>query len=117
MGAPIDPARFHYVGIRVGDDGDHALQRELNLQALDLQASTDGPVHIHFDLDVLDPSEFPYVAYPDGALKVDDAIALVRHIARQADVVGFTGTEFAPSSDDEARTGSEVISRLCKAVT
>jgi arginase len=117
MGAPVDPARFHYVGIRIGDDGDYALQKELKLQTLDPQATIEGPVHIHFDLDVLDPSEFPYVAYPDGALKVDDAIALVRHIARQADVVGFTVTEFAPSNADEASTGSEVIARLCEAVT
>jgi arginase len=117
LGTPVDPARFHYVGIRVGDDGDYALQRELNLQTLDPWASIDGPVHIHFDLDVLDPSEFPYVAYPDGALKVDDAVALVRRIARHADVVGFTVTEFAPSNDDEARIGSEVIIRLCEAVT
>jgi len=98
-------------------DGDYALQRELNLKQLDPHAPIEGPVHVHFDLDVLDPSEFPYVAYPDGGLKIDDAIALVRRIARQADMVGFTVTEFAPSNVDEARSGSEVITRLCEAVT
>jgi len=25
LGAPVDPARFHYFGVRVGDDGDWAL--------------------------------------------------------------------------------------------
>lgn len=115
MGAPIDPARFRYVGIRVGDEGDWALQRELDLKVLDAQTPLDGPVHIHFDLDVLDPREFPYVAYPEGALGVDDAIALVRSIARQGDVVGLTITEFAPSDDDEARAGSGVIARICEA--
>lgn len=116
LGTPVDPARFHYFGIRIGDDGDWALQRELDLKSLDPQASIEGPIHIHFDLDVLDPQEFPYVAYPEGGLKVDDAIALVSRIAREADVVGLTVTEFAPANWDEAREGSEVIARLCEAV-
>ncbi len=115
LGAPIDPARFHYVGIRVGDEGDWALQRELHLEMLDPQAVAGRPVHIHFDLDALDPSEFPYVAYPDGGLGVDSAIALVGRIAREADLVGFTVTEFAPADDAEAREGSRVIQRLCEA--
>lgn len=116
LDTPIDPARFHYFGIRVGDDGDWALQRELDLKLLDPRAPIDGPVHIHFDLDALDPREFPYVAYPDGGLGVEDAIALVGRIAREADVVGLTVTEFAPADENEAREGSRVIARLCEAV-
>jgi arginase len=115
LGKPVNPERFHYFGIRVGDDGDWALQRELELKLLDPQASIAGPVHIHFDLDVLDPREFPYVAYPEGSLAIEDAIALVERFARDADIVGFTVTEFAPSNDDEAREGSRVIARLCEA--
>jgi arginase len=117
LGEPVDPSRFHYLGTRVGDQGDRALERELNLGSLDPQAVIDGPVHIHFDLDVLDPQDFPHVAYPDGAFKLDDAIAWVTRIARAADVVGFTVTEFAPVDDDGARAGSEAIARLCDAVT
>lgn len=116
LGTPLDPAHFRYFGIRVGDDGDWALQRELDLQMLDAQTPISGPVHIHFDLDVLDPREFPYVAYPEGALAVEEAIALLGRVARDADVVGFTVTEFAPSDDDEAHEGSRVIARLCEAV-
>jgi arginase len=116
LGAAIDPARFHYFGIRIGDDGDWALQRELDLKLLDPEALIDGPVHIHFDLDVLDPREFPYVAYPEGGLGVEDAVVLVGRIAREADVVGLTVTEFAPSNEEEAREGSKVIARLCEAL-
>ncbi|SDQ85098.1 arginase family protein [Pseudoxanthomonas sp. CF125] len=116
LGAAIDPARFHYFGIRIGDDGDWALQRELDLKLLDPEAPIDGPVHIHFDLDVLDPREFPYVAYPEGGLGIEDAVALVGRIAREADIVGLTVTEFAPSNEEEAREGSKVIARLCEAV-
>ena len=116
LGAPIDPARFHYFGIRVGDDGDWALQSELDLKLLDFETPLDGPVHIHFDLDVLDPHEFPYLAYPEGGLGIEEAIALLGHIARGADVVGLTVTEFAPSNEEETREGSKVIARLCEAV-
>jgi arginase len=115
LGTPVDPARFLYFGSRVGDDGDRALQRELNLRMLEPQAAIDGPVHIHFDLDVLDPLEFPYLAYPDGNLGIKDALALVARIAQKADVVGLTVTEFAPSDEDEARKGSQIIARLCEA--
>ncbi|RDY67367.1 arginase family protein [Lysobacter soli] len=115
MGLPIDPARFRYVGIRVGDEGDWALQRELALRQLDPQEAMRGPVHIHFDLDVLDPREFPHVAYPEGGLGVDDAVTLVARIAREADLVGFTVTEFAPLDEEAARDGSRVIQRLCEA--
>ncbi len=116
LGAPIDPARFHYSGIQVGDDGDWALKRELDLRLMEPEAPIDGPVHIHFDLDVLHPLEFPYVAYPEGALKVEEAIALLTRIAREADVVGLTMTEFAPANAEEVRQGSKVIARLCEAV-
>jgi len=116
LGAPVDPARFHYFGVHVGDEGDWALRRELDLKLLGAQDSVDGPVHIHFDLDVLDPREFPYVAYPDGKVGVEEAIALVDRIARRADVVGLTVTEFAPCDEDEAREGSAVIARICAAV-
>ena len=117
LGIPIDPARFHYFGVRVGDDGEWALQRELGLQRLDPQAPVEGPVHIHFDLDALDPAEFPYVAYPEGSLGIEEAIALVGRIAREADLVGLTVTEFAPANDEEAREGSKVIARICEAAT
>lgn len=115
MGAAVDPARFRYFGIHVGDDGDWALQRELDLQTLDPAQLPTGPVHIHFDLDVLEPTEFPYLAYTDGDLRIDDAVALVRRIADAADLVGLTLTEFSPADEQEAEQGSRVIARLCEA--
>lgn len=116
LGKSLDPARFHYFGTGGGDDGELALQRELGLKSLDPQPRFSSPVHVHFDLDVLDPREFPYVAYPEGNLGVDAAVALLAGIAREADVVGLTITEFAPCDDAQARAGSRVIARICEAV-
>ena len=115
LGAPLDPTRFRYVGIRVGDEGEWAFQREYGLASLEHDERLSGPIHIHFDLDVLDPAQFPYVAYPEGALPVAAAIGLIERVAREANLVGLTITEFAPDSDDAARAGQRVIERLCEA--
>lgn len=114
--APLAPDRFFYFGARVGDDGDWAFQHEHKLAMLDARAHAGGPVHIHFDLDVLDPVEFPYLAYPEpNGLAITDAIALVERIAAENEVVGLTITEFAPADDQDASEGGKVISRLCEA--
>ncbi|HYZ47652.1 MAG TPA: arginase family protein [Sphingomonas sp.] len=115
LGPPVEPARFRYFGTQVGDEGDWAFHRRHNLCTLDPQERLDGPVHIHFDLDVLDPAEFPHVSYPEGALPVREALALVERIARESDVVGLTVTEFAPADAAAAREGSSVIAQLCEA--
>src|SRR5262249_23295089 len=39
MSAPVDPARFRYFGVHIGDEGDWALQRELDLKILDSHTS------------------------------------------------------------------------------
>jgi len=117
MGAPIPVERFRYVGVRVGDDGEQAFRREHGLALFDPGMPLTGPVHIHFDLDVLEPTEFPYLAWPEAnGLAVADAIALVRRIARESDVVGLTITEFAPANEEDAREGGKVIAALCEAV-
>ena len=115
LGRPFDPARFYYFGLQVGDDGDRALQSELALKTLEPDMIVTGPVHIHFDLDVLDPAEFPYLSYTDGKLGIDDAVALVSRIARNGDIVGLTLTEFSPATAEDAVNGAKVITRLCEA--
>lgn len=118
QGAPITPDRFKYYGVRVADVGDKAFGSAHGLRMLDADQPLSGPIHIHFDLDVLDPVEFPYLAYrePDG-VSVTTALALVRRIAEQADLVGLTITEFAPANQDEARIGAGVIEQICQAAS
>lgn len=117
MGAPVVPERFFYVGVRKGGTGEVAFRERHGLADLAGDQVLTGPVHIHFDLDALEPSEFPHLAFPEpGGLTIADAIALVRRIAASADVVGLTITEFAPADEDAAREGSAVIAALCDAV-
>lgn len=112
LSTPLPPARFRYVSAHVGDVGDWAFQRAHDLRWLEPAQPVAGPIHIHFDLDALDPAEFPHVAYPDGRLSIDAGLALVRSAAA-AGLVGLTITEFAPADERAAQEGSRFLERLC----
>jgi arginase len=114
---PIAPERFRYVWANVADDGDRSFQVSKGLSWLQEDEYISGPVHIHFDLDVLSPQEFPFLAYPEPTgMPIATAISLLRRLATRNDIVGLTLTEFAPANDDDARIGCEVIAALCAAV-
>lgn len=120
LSTPLPPSRFRYVSAHLGDEGDWAFQRDNALAWLEPGQSfpdgcASGPVHIHFDLDALDPAEFPHVAYPDGKLPIEDALALVRAVAAAGRLVGLTITEFAPVDRRGAEDGSRFLERLCQA--
>lgn len=117
LGAPLSAARFRYVSAHVGDPGEWSFQRARTLSWLDDAEPLVGPVHVHFDLDALDPAEFPHVAYPEGRMSLESGLELVRRVAGRATLVGLTVTEFAPQGEAEARAGSEYIARLCDAAT
>jgi len=66
----------------------------------------------------LDPVEFPYLSYREPAgVSVAAALALVRRIATQADLVGLTITEFAQADADEVQRGSIVIEQIRQAAS
>ena len=112
---PLTPSRFRYVAADVGDEGDWAFQRSNGLRWYEPGEIFDGPVHLHFDLDVLDPAEFPHLAYPDGRLPMAEAIEFVRRLARHQDLVSMTITEFAPADAAAAVAGQQMIAALCDA--
>lgn len=109
------PSRFRYVSAHMGDEGDWAFQRANSLSWLEPGQSVPGPVHVHFDLDALDPAAFPHVAYPEGKLSIEAGLAVVRAAAASGDLVGLTITEFAPADDKAAEDGSRLLARLCEA--
>ena len=115
LGPALAPERFRYVAAFVGDGGDWDFQKERGLTWYVPGEPITGPVHIHFDLDALDPAEFPHVAYPEGKLSKDAALSVVRGIANTANLVGLTITEFAPADEAGAADGSRFIKQLCEA--
>ena len=117
LGPALAPERFRYVAAHVGDPGDWEFQTTRGLRWHDTAEAITGPVHIHFDLDALDPVEFPHVAYPEGKLAREAGLSVVRNIARTGNLVGLTITEFAPLDDAGAADGSRYIEQLCEAAT
>lgn len=115
LSTPLPPAQFRYVHAHLGDEGDWAFQRDHGLSWLEPGESVSGPVHVHFDLDALDPAEFPHLAYHDGTLSIEAGLALVRTVAAKGMLVGLTITEFAPADQRGADDGSRFLDRLCKA--
>lgn len=115
LGDPLPPSRFFYVGAHVGDDGEWAFQRRNGVGWLEPGQPLAGPVHIHFDLDALDPAEFPHLAYPEGRLSPEAGVQLVRQVAAGGNLVGLTITEFAPVDAAAAVDGSRYLERLCEA--
>lgn len=115
LSTPLPSSHFRYVSAHVGDEGDWAFQRDHALSWLETDDPIAGPVHIHFDLDALDPAEFPHVAYPEGRLSMDSGLALVRMIAASGSLVGLTITEFAPADQRGADEGALFLERLCEA--
>jgi arginase len=117
LGTPLPPSQFRYVAAHLADDGDRAFQHAAGLSWLEPGEPVSGPVHIHFDLDSLDASEFPHVAYPDGTLSIEAGLDLVRRISASSELVGLTITEFAPADRNAAKGGARVLEELCKAAT
>jgi arginase len=115
LGTPLSPAQFKYVSAHVGDEGDWAFERLNGLSWLEFDQSVSGPIHVHFDLDSLDPVEFPHVAYQDGKLSMEAGLAVVTRAAASGSLVGFTITEFAPVDQTGVEEGSVFLYRLCKA--
>ncbi len=115
LGTPLPPSQFLYASADVGDDGEWQFQQANGLRWWKPDQHIFGPLHVHFDLDVLDPAEFPYVAYPGGKMSLDAGLALVRKAASGGNLVGLTIAEFAPADQAEAADGSCFLKRLCEA--
>jgi len=117
LGKPVPASQFRYFSAYIGDDGDWIFQKANDLRWHEVGQTFQGPIHVHFDLDALDPKEFPHVAYPDGKLSTEAGLALVRNIAATGRLVGLTITEFAPADKAGAEDGAVFIRKLCEAAS
>lgn len=114
---PIAIEQFRYVFADVGDDSDWAFVKAKGVRWLDTDELVRGPVHIHFDLDCLDPEHFAGLSYKDGKTSAAAGLDLIRRVANTSDIVGFTVTEFAPATEAELVSGMAYIDALCAAAT
>ena len=115
LGGPLPPERVVLCGVRGDlDDFDgagraaveaspvHMVPPGPGAEARVLGALGDGPVYVHFDPDVLDPSENPVPYARPGGLPLDQVDGMLRAVARRGPVVGAELTAFH-TDDDPAR--------------
>ena len=81
-----------------------------------LHATAMPLLHVHCDLDVLDPEEFPHVSvHAAGGLSVCELAQTLRHVSKghAGRMAGFTMTEFRPrGSPDDKEAAVKVIDHL-----
>ena len=128
LGDPMPPDRVVLAGVRGElDEFDGAGRAAADASAITvippaptlsaevLAALGDAPVYVHFDPDVLDPSENPVpYARPDG-LTLDALAELLRAVAQRGPIVGVEITAF--HTDDHRRVREALADRLIECVS
>jgi len=109
--AKVDATKALLVGIRDWDTGMKERQQELGIKGLsptevanDSSAVTNwlkskgvSKVVIHFDMDVLDPSDLiAAVGVVPNGMKIDEVVRVINDISREYDIVGLTVAEPMP---------------------
>jgi arginase len=118
---PLAPQQVVITGERAGDVSEHEYLAKTGVRRYgvdDLERALDGlrgPVYVHIDLDVLEPTAFGSTCYPepDGV----QPRQLIDLISQVDNIVGGAITEHAPSGDDVDKGEAEVIRRLGAALT
>lgn len=75
-----------------------------------IEARGFGTLHLHLDLDVLEPTEFAATGYPTPqGLSVAGLLKLLGLLAERFEVVGVTVTEFMPAREGDTEKVQEVM--------
>jgi arginase len=109
----IEPRHVALVGARDLDPPEEEFAAASGLHRDDVDAALEdvGCAYVAFDLDVLEPGEAaPFMPEP-GGLSLDDAEALLAHVAARATVVGAGFSAFLPDERNVA-----VVERFAKAL-
>jgi len=113
---PLTPRQVIITGERAGDRSEHEYLATTGVRRYgvdDLERALHrlrGPVYVHIDLDVLEPTVFGSTCYPepDGV----QPQRLIELISQVDNIVGAAITEHAPAPDDVDNSEAEVIRRL-----
>jgi len=103
---PLAPAQVVLAGVRALDPPEaefiaQAGLRRVGVGDIGTIAGLSGPVYVHLDLDVLDPTSFGGISCPEPAGVAPGPLAAV--LAQIPDVVGASITEHAPLAASERR--------------
>ena len=103
---PLDPGRVHLVGVRDVDPGERELLDAHGVNWSPPTPPTSGPVFVHLDLDVLDPSLMPAAFAAPGGWTWEQ---LEEALLALPDLVGIEVTGCAPGHAPRVR---DTLARL-----
>jgi arginase len=123
LGETIEAERVVLAGVRDLDDGERELLERSEATVIGasvvetlvaVKNALDGaPVFVHFDLDVLDPEEFPAAVPAPGGLSSDKLYDLMEAVAEDSELVGLEITAFeAPENEEERADMAETAMRV-----
>lgn len=113
---PLAPGQVIIAGERAGSAAEHEYIESAGIRRYgveDFEEVLDeltGPVYVHIDVDVLEPTEFGSLGYPEP-----DGVSpqrLIDLVVRLDNVIGAAITEHMPSGNARDADDSEVIRRL-----
>lgn len=117
---PLVPGQVIIAGERAGDASEHEYLEKVGIRrygVADLDRVLDGltgPVYVHVDLDVLEPTEFGSLGYPEpDGVPVQQLIELVSGVQN---VVGAAITEHMPTGTAADSADAEVVRRVAAAL-
>lgn len=118
---PLIHRQFCYAGLRSIDPDERKYIAAHSIPCLSSREINDGnyaalrrwlreagieTLHVHLDLDALDPAESISVTYREpGGIALAAMAALLAFLRQQAPIVGFTVTEYAPKQEDAEEIG------------
>jgi arginase len=93
----VRPDQIRYRGVRACDAAEVEIISELEIVQEPIGAAApEGPIYIHLDLDVLNPSEFSHTTYPTlGGPSVNELCEAVYALVETGKVIGIAVTECA----------------------
>ncbi|MGL4610410.1 MAG: arginase family protein [Trueperaceae bacterium] len=127
LSSPLSADQVFLAGVREFDPPELAYSQEQRLKLFgikDLESNQDALVevmqtrgfknlHIHLDLDVLDPSTFASTCYPTpNGLSVDGLLQLLAMLCKNLNVVGFTLTEFTGTRESDKDVVKRILEKI-----
>jgi arginase len=99
----LDATQIEYRGVRECDpyETEQIAARSIRVEPIDADLPQ-GQLHIHLDLDVLDPTEFDHTTYPTpGGPSIAQVAHLLEAAASSGRLVGLTITECAAETSEQ----------------
>lgn len=123
---PYRADQIFYVGVRDCDPAEADAIDRMNIFNLAVGANVETliaaikarghhRIHLHLDLDSLDPAAFPYVGVPaDAGLSLDQLSTLLTTLRQEFTVVGASITECNLANEDEIQHARPLLRRILR---